>query len=68
MRSASFYRWRSQPGAASEEATRLPVASMMKRGEAGTEFVELGRRDVSSSHFELRQHLGCELLLSLTRD
>jgi len=67
---ASFYRWRSQFGAESEVAQRLPVVPVVKRGDAKTAFVDLGalgRSDGLSSRFELRLELGGGLVLSLVR-
>ena len=67
---ASFYRWRSQLGTASEEAQRLSVVPMVKRGEAEIGFVDLGAlsaADALPSGFELRLDLGGGLMLQLRR-
>ena len=65
---ASFYRWRSQLGAAPADVAPLPVAQASLGAPA--EFVDLGPLVTTMSapaRFELRLDLGDGLMLQLRR-
>lgn len=65
---ASFYRWRSQLGAAAADAAQSPVARALPGATA--DFVDLGpliTTGASPARFELRLDLGGGLMLQLWR-
>ena len=65
---ASFYRWRSQLGVGSEEATGVSAVPAVVRNKS--RFVDLGAlsaADALPSGFELRLDLGGGLMLQLRR-